>query len=517
MRKILILGDDDSIVFQGVIPDGGGGGFKQVNVHQMIRNVLVFAKQASQGGRKLGIDDEPHCSRGDQHRMVSFSSGIFQACGDVIGFQIGVIFQNLLSGDPGGQQIQHILDPDAQAPNTGPASALFRVEGDSPVHGPHVVHRVPTVKWILATKPRPPKALAFIFQSSDTRSSDLARTIQCVDAPPTMTRVVQNLLLSLMIALGFFGAPGAAAGILAAQSKAPATRDFRPAKVWVVFGEQYDPDLALYYLRARFYSPQAGRFWTMDSWEGENGNPITLNKYAYGNDNPVLYTDPSGHFGIGGSLGAMSIAMNISGLQIDAGLAALDGVRNVFGTTPYLEKLFAAKETYDNVALASGIAGGVAALYNLTRWVIRKGPDFGRSIGNIIRRIKGPLSGSGPVPGVLEVSLFRKSTKAFRNYKPSHGQIEFIYDPDSARFLVGQPSAQSLPPLSSPHEYLSSLIDGKKSRVVGGFFKRGSNGDILTNEMSGHFHQNWTPEIREEFRELLEMMTGQKVNHHAGM
>lgn len=47
-------------------------------------------------------------------------------------------------------------------------------------------------------------------------------------------------------------------------------------------------------------------------------------------------------------------------------------------------------------------------------------------------------------------------------------------------------------------------------------FKRGANGEILTNEMSGHYHQNWTPEIREKFKLFIEKQTGQTVKHSNG-
>ena len=60
-------------------------------------------------------------------------------------------------------------------------------------------------------------------------------------------------------------------------------------------GEQYDEETGNYYLRARYYNPSAGQFISRDSWEGDDRNPITLNKYAYANSNPVMYTDPSGH------------------------------------------------------------------------------------------------------------------------------------------------------------------------------------------------------------------------------
>lgn len=42
-------------------------------------------------------------------------------------------------------------------------------------------------------------------------------------------------------------------------------------------GEQYAPNLGLYYLRARYMDPNIGRFvTTMDTWEVNRYNPVTL-------------------------------------------------------------------------------------------------------------------------------------------------------------------------------------------------------------------------------------------------
>lgn len=60
-------------------------------------------------------------------------------------------------------------------------------------------------------------------------------------------------------------------------------------------GEQYDADLGLYYLRARFLNPDSGRFWNQDTYEGSNSDPASLHKYLYAHANPVSYVDPSGH------------------------------------------------------------------------------------------------------------------------------------------------------------------------------------------------------------------------------
>jgi RHS repeat-associated protein len=58
--------------------------------------------------------------------------------------------------------------------------------------------------------------------------------------------------------------------------------------------EQYDSDLGLYYLRARYYNPATGRFLSRDPDEGKYWEPATLHKYLYANGDPVNGIDPSG-------------------------------------------------------------------------------------------------------------------------------------------------------------------------------------------------------------------------------
>ena len=59
-------------------------------------------------------------------------------------------------------------------------------------------------------------------------------------------------------------------------------------------GEQYDPDLGLYYLRARYYNPLTGRFFSRDPEDGIAQMPMTLRKYLYAGSDPVNYVDPRG-------------------------------------------------------------------------------------------------------------------------------------------------------------------------------------------------------------------------------
>jgi RHS repeat-associated protein len=61
------------------------------------------------------------------------------------------------------------------------------------------------------------------------------------------------------------------------------------------FGQRWDPRTATYFLGTRWYDPLVGRCLQPDAIVPEPGDPQSLNRYAYANNNPLRYTDPSGH------------------------------------------------------------------------------------------------------------------------------------------------------------------------------------------------------------------------------
>jgi RHS repeat-associated protein len=63
-------------------------------------------------------------------------------------------------------------------------------------------------------------------------------------------------------------------------------------------GEQFDPELDLYYLRARYQNTDSGRFWTLDSFEGFQEDPGSLHKYTYAANCPVSLLDRSGNYSV---------------------------------------------------------------------------------------------------------------------------------------------------------------------------------------------------------------------------
>jgi RHS repeat-associated protein len=72
------------------------------------------------------------------------------------------------------------------------------------------------------------------------------------------------------------------------------TKQGTTPNVYLYRGEQYDPDLGLYYLRARYYNPATGRFMSRDPEDGNTIDPSSLHKYLYGGGDPINRIDPRG-------------------------------------------------------------------------------------------------------------------------------------------------------------------------------------------------------------------------------
>ena len=60
-------------------------------------------------------------------------------------------------------------------------------------------------------------------------------------------------------------------------------------------GESTNVKTGLQYLRARYYDAENGTFTTEDSDLGTTENPLTRNRYDYTTNNPLNYSDPTGH------------------------------------------------------------------------------------------------------------------------------------------------------------------------------------------------------------------------------
>ena len=63
-------------------------------------------------------------------------------------------------------------------------------------------------------------------------------------------------------------------------------------------GYYYDEETGNYYLLSRYYNPSIARFIVEDSYRGEYNDPLSLNRYVYVVNNPLIYIDPEGYFKI---------------------------------------------------------------------------------------------------------------------------------------------------------------------------------------------------------------------------
>lgn len=91
-----------------------------------------------------------------------------------------------------------------------------------------------------------------------------------------------------------------------------------------------------------------------------------------------------------------------------------------------------------------------------------------------------------------------KSTAAFENFNPAVPR-DFVFDPASERLLVG---GGNMPKILG-HSGLVSIGGFDEDTVVGGQLGRGTEGEFLTNEWSGHFGTNWTDAVRQQFQNFM--------------
>ena len=67
-------------------------------------------------------------------------------------------------------------------------------------------------------------------------------------------------------------------------------------------GKEREVESGLDYFGARYSSSTQGRFTSADTFGGSQQSPQSLNLYSYVQNNPIRYTDPTGHFGIDSSI-----------------------------------------------------------------------------------------------------------------------------------------------------------------------------------------------------------------------
>jgi hypothetical protein len=86
--------------------------------------------------------------------------------------------------------------------------------------------------------------------------------------------------------------------------------------------------LTLQISHARYLSTDTGRFMTMDTYRGNNEDPLSLHKYVYAEGNPVDGSDPNGNYDVGDVMGAMAIIAGLDGFALPVFALATEPLSN---------------------------------------------------------------------------------------------------------------------------------------------------------------------------------------------
>jgi RHS repeat-associated protein len=197
-------------------------------------------------------------------------------------------------------------------------------------------------------------------------------------------------------------------------------------------GEQLDPNLGFYYLRARYMDPSSGRFWSMDSFEGLSHSPITLHKYVYANLDPANAIDPSGQIAVAEIIGhvvSLSLRATVFALYSQRLHATLELVGAAFSFATFVGGTD--KERHEFI---SGVGGPAAAANILARQasvinsVARSALNVSVATGatslNLGNAARAVQTGSGYAPD------------PWRNITARKGQLLFAGEPNPSGFFT---------------------------------------------------------------------------------
>ena len=208
-------------------------------------------------------------------------------------------------------------------------------------------------------------------------------------------------------------------------------------------GEQYDSNLHLYYNRARYLNVSTGRFWSMDTFEGDPEAPLSLHEYLYAEGDPITNLDPAGHQIddlIGSAIG--SALNNISAIQ---GQAVMDQVR--YGGSAGLKALF----------LSGVIIGGAIAI---------------EGFGSIAREMPLLKAASSGVVIANEMKSFEvefaEEVVAFRGGTFVGQTVEDTAGIDG--FLDGDPASLKVLSTNSVQTVLDRLQEARDEAADAGYF-----------------------------------------------
>lgn len=194
-----------------------------------------------------------------------------------------------------------------------------------------------------------------------------------------------------------------------------------------------DEETGFYYVSSRYYDPEIGRFINADSQLNAKDGILGYNLFAYCNNKPIMYSDPSGHSIILACIIVGAVIGGLAGGHIAAKVSkAQTGKVNGW-------------------AVAGGIVGG-GVLGGLAGW----------GIGAAITAIGAAATGAAAAP-IVEKAAEKASTALQTYYPPNNGfsgAIEKIsLDVGTIIQRTGDLAGRFTAPAGTPSQMLSLPYD----------------------------------------------------------
>lgn len=250
-------------------------------------------------------------------------------------------------------------------------------------------------------------------------------------------------------------------------------------------GHEMDASTGLINMNARLYDPVLGRFISADTVIPDPGNMQSFNRYTYVKNNPLMYTDPTGHFDAGGLIFGLAVGVMTAGLgmAIGAAIAGLSSTAFAAGVAAGL---------YSGAAMAGmAIAGAWTGL-------IMSGLNIGAAgIAAISAVVTFGIGDAFPI--VNNGSLVDEFANALAHGAYAGVEAAWQGDNISAASMSAFVSAAFTPtpvkgrPANPAMVLVAGIIGGVSSNLAGGKFVDGFSSGVMIHLVNANNHPSSYP------------------------
>jgi hypothetical protein len=128
-----------------------------------------------------------------------------------------------------------------------------------------------------------------------------------------------------------------------------------------------------------YLNPNTGRFWTRDSFEGNQSDPLSLHKYLYCHASPLNGIDPSGHETLVSMNFTMAIMGQVNSMYLMSSSKALGAAQRISGSTDFGDLVYGlevASIVQDKVSLVLAGAGLTMATAKIANFLANNAYKF---------------------------------------------------------------------------------------------------------------------------------------------